>query len=102
MLIIQIILFILTDISFSLEKAVIQKKPDHIHIKSEVIPDYKNKKIKKYRKSKREKYYITKENGKIYHRPSCRFAKRIKNKVKIKSIRSAKRKGLRPCKVCKP
>ncbi|WP_457622341.1 Ada metal-binding domain-containing protein [Persephonella sp.] len=100
--IILIIFLILIKTSFSLEKAVIQKKSDHIHIESEIIPDYRKNKKTKHKKIKKEKYYITSEKGKVYHRPSCRFAKKIKYKTKIKSKRSARKKGLRPCKICKP
>ncbi len=95
---------------FAQERVIIENKGNHYHVEVYKEPAYKSKKYpgtkkKSYRKKKhrkKEKYYIAKENGKVYHRPSCRFAKKIKHRIKFKTKKRAERAGLRPCKVCKP
>jgi len=64
----------------------------------------KTKHYKKYKKRKRKyyKYFVAKKNGKIFHKPYCKFAKKIKHKVKFKSKFQAIKKGYRPCKICRP
>ncbi|WP_457643029.1 Ada metal-binding domain-containing protein [Persephonella sp.] len=96
--------------AFAQERVIIENKGSHYHIEVYKEPEYRAPKNvkpnkKKYRKGKhrkKEKYYVAKENGKVFHRPSCRFAKKIKHKVRFKTKRKAKNAGLRPCKVCKP
>ena len=43
-------------------------------------------------------------NSDKYHRPTCRWAKRIApgNRVKFRSAREAKEAGYKPCRACKP
>lgn len=43
-------------------------------------------------------------NSEVYHRPGCRYVKRIpeRNLRGYDDSAHAERRGLRPCKVCKP
>ncbi|RMD46797.1 MAG: hypothetical protein D6834_01940 [Aquificota bacterium] len=100
-------LFLSFNLSFAEEKVFIENKGSYVHIEAENIKvphkrKHYNRHHKKTHKYKKEKYYIAKKNGKVFHRPNCKFAKRIKNKVKFKSRKEAIKKGLRPCKFCKP
>jgi len=49
-------------------------------------------------------YYVASKYSKVFHRPDCSWALRIKpkNKVIYRSKDDAIRDGRRPCKVCKP
>jgi hypothetical protein len=51
-----------------------------------------------------EHKYIASKNSKVFHKPDCRWAKRIKpaNLVGYNSRNEAIEAGKRPCKVCKP
>lgn len=48
--------------------------------------------------------YVGSSDRKIYHLPSCKWAKKIKSQslVKFKTKQEAEKAGYRPCKVCKP
>jgi len=48
--------------------------------------------------------YVASKNSKIFHKPECRWAKRIKpeNLVGYNSKDEALKAGKRPCKLCKP
>ncbi len=86
--------------AFSQEVLYIKQKGNTVFLKKTSFPEIKKK--KHHRKRKAESFYIAKKKGKVFHRPDCRFAKRIKNKIILKSRRSALGKGYKPCKVCKP
>ncbi len=93
--------------AYSQEKVIIEKRGDHYHIESFYLPEttvQKPSSQKRHRKKsvKKERYYIAKEKGKVFHRPSCRFGKKIKHKVIFKSKEKAVKAGLRPCRICKP
>jgi len=47
---------------------------------------------------------VASKNSDKYHRPSCKWAKRIKpeNLIRFESAEAARKKGYKPCKVCKP
>jgi len=49
-------------------------------------------------------FYVAAKNSKVFHRPDCKWAKRIspKNKIIFKTRQDALNAGRRPCKVCKP
>jgi hypothetical protein len=51
-----------------------------------------------------EYQYVASKNSKIFHKPECRWAKRIKpeNLVGYNSKEEVSKAGKRPCKVCKP
>jgi hypothetical protein len=51
-----------------------------------------------------ENFYVASKNSKVFHRPDCRWAKRIapKNLVRYKTREEAVNDGKRPCKICKP
>ncbi len=95
--------------SYAQERVIIEERGNYYHLETYREPYYKPEKpLKKpakklYKKAKKkEKYYIAKEKGNIFHRPSCKFAKKIKYKIKFKTRRKAINSSLRPCKVCKP
>ena len=48
--------------------------------------------------------YVGSTNSSIYHYPSCRSAKKIKeaNQVWFSDVPGARKAGYEPCKVCKP
>jgi len=48
--------------------------------------------------------YVASKNSKVFHRPDCTWAKRIKpkNLVGYNTRQEAIRAGKRPCKICKP
>ena len=48
--------------------------------------------------------YVASKNSKVFHKPDCRWAKRIKpaNLVTFSTREKAIEAGKRPCKVCKP
>ncbi len=48
--------------------------------------------------------YVASVNSKVFHKPNCKWAKKIKEKnlVGFKSREDAVNSGKRPCKVCKP
>lgn len=48
--------------------------------------------------------YVASKNSKIFHLPSCKWAKRIseKNRVYLATYQEAIDSGRRPCRVCKP
>ncbi|HIE59673.1 MAG TPA: hypothetical protein EYP82_07080 [Hydrogenothermaceae bacterium] len=105
-LVIYLLICFLFSLSISKE-ILIENKGNYILLKN--IPETKSnhKKTKSYRKYKKQKrkqhkYFVDKKNGKIFHKPDCKFAKKIKHKVKFKSKKQARNAGLRPCKVCKP
>ena len=92
--------------SYAQEGVIIEKKgQNYYHVEAYSQPSYKPKK-ERYKKSsryrKKERFYVASKKGKVFHRPSCRFAKKIKNKIIFKTKRKAKRAGFRPCKFCKP
>ncbi|SNZ06217.1 Metal binding domain of Ada [Persephonella hydrogeniphila] len=89
--------------SYAQERVIIENRGTHYHVESYTEPSYSPKKSKKKHYSKKkERFYISKQKGKVFHRPSCRFAKKIKNKKVFKTRRKAVNAGLRPCKLCKP
>ena len=55
-------------------------------------------------KAQVEDYYVGSRKSDKYHRPGCKWAKKIKpgNLVKFKSKEEARNAGYVPCKVCKP
>jgi len=55
-------------------------------------------------KGKGQYKYVASKNSKVFHRPGCRWAGRIKpeNLVGYESREEAIKAGKRPCKVCKP
>jgi len=46
--------------------------------------------------------FVASKNSKIYHRPECKYVKRIKeeNKIWFKSVKEAEDKGFKPDKYC--
>jgi len=109
MILVLIIFLLLSfNINFAEERIFIENKGSYIHIETENTKTSHQKKYynrHKHYKNKhkyRGKYYIARKNGKIFHKPSCKFVRRIKNKIKFKSRNEALKKGLRPCKFCKP
>ena len=48
--------------------------------------------------------YIASANSEVFHRPACKWAKKIslRNLVGFKSREDAINSGRRPCKVCEP
>jgi len=100
-------------ISLAQERIIIENNGNTYNLKIENFPEYfkKHKHSKKYNKQKKiykkhyrnkSKYYIASKNGKVFHKPDCRFAKRIKKKIKFITRKEAIVQGLRPCKLCKP
>ncbi|MCD4716389.1 MAG: hypothetical protein K8R45_06565, partial [Desulfobacterales bacterium] len=51
-----------------------------------------------------EKFYLGNRNSYRFHRPGCRYAKKIsrKNGIRFKSRYEAFRAGYSPCKRCMP
>ncbi len=93
--------FILFNFSNSQEIIIIKSNGNIYSLEKKSIP--KNKKtVKKKLKHKRESFYIAGRKSKVFHRPNCPFAKRLKSKVIFKSRYEAIKKGLRPCSRCKP
>ncbi|WP_457624515.1 Ada metal-binding domain-containing protein [Persephonella sp.] len=92
--------------SYAGERVIIEDRGGYFHVESYKIPDIKKSSQKHYYKKKnkrrRAKYYVSSKRGKVFHRPSCKFAKKIKHKVKYTTRKKALKKGLRPCKICKP
>ncbi|WP_029520487.1 Ada metal-binding domain-containing protein [Persephonella sp. IF05-L8] len=106
-----LVLLFFTSSAFSLEKTIIEDKGGYYKVETyqEYIPKKYNHKQHTKRKAhikkksrKKASYYVAKSKGKIFHRPDCRFAKRIKHKIVFKSRKKAVKSGLRPCKVCSP
>jgi len=94
--------------SYGEEGVIIEKRNGYYHVenykfstKSGAKQSKKSKKTAR-KLNKKEAYYLSSKKGRVFHRPSCRFAKRIKHKVKYSTKREALNKGLRPCSVCKP
>ena len=52
----------------------------------------------------REWEYVASKTSKVFHRPSCRYVKRIKREklIGFNSREEAGRSGRKPCKICKP
>ena len=97
------IFLIFYNYSFCQERVIIEKKGNIYHVETYEEPEYNSRNIlKKKQINKRLKYYIAPKKGKVFHRPNCKFARKIKHKVKFKTRQKALNKGLRPCKVCKP
>ncbi|HHG74053.1 MAG TPA: hypothetical protein ENK22_03340 [Persephonella sp.] len=93
-------------LSYAQDRVIIEKKgQNHYHVETYTEPSYKPKR-EKYKKShryrKKSRFYVASKKGKVFHRPSCRFSKKIKNKIIFKTKRKAKNSGLRPCKLCRP
>jgi len=101
----QLIWFVLFifGISFGFEKVFVEDNGEYLQLKVQNI-NYNSKKSKNRYKThkKRESYYLSKKGSKVFHRPNCRFAKKIKNKIIYKTRKEARKHHLRPCKVCKP
>ncbi len=87
--------------SYPKEKVFLEKSGKGIFIKKVEIPEY-NKHKKHKRIKKREGFYVFSKRGKVFHRPDCKFARKIKNKIIVKTREEALRKGLKPCRFCKP
>jgi len=53
---------------------------------------------------KEEQKYVASKNSKVFHRPSCRYVKKIRpwNLTGCKNREEAIASGRRPCKICKP
>ena len=51
-----------------------------------------------------ESHYVASKNSKVFHRPNCEWAKKIKdyNRIEFKSRAEALASGRRPCRTCKP
>ncbi|WP_457624830.1 Ada metal-binding domain-containing protein [Persephonella sp.] len=93
--------------SYAQDRVIIENRGTHYHIESFTEPSYKPEKpykkpSKRYYRKKKEKFYISSKKGKVFHRPSCRFAKKIKNRKIYKTRKKAVKAGLRPCKLCRP
>lgn len=60
--------------------------------------------IKSFTQERKESIYIGHKGTKKFHRPNCRFGKRIseKNRITFSSRKEAINQGYIPCKVCKP
>ena len=106
-----LIFLFITGNSFAFEKTIIENKGDYYKVETyqEYIPKKhyhkRHKKRKTHTKKKIHKkapYYVAKPKGKVFHRPDCRFGKKIKHKIIFKSRKKAIKAGLRPCKVCNP
>lgn len=105
-----LVFFLIICFSYNLsisKEILIENKGNYILLKNvpETNLNYKKTEIhRKHKKQKRKqyKYFVAKKNRKIFHKPNCKFAKRIKHKVKFKSRKQAIKKGYRPCKICKP
>ena len=102
-----LILILLFGFSLAQERVIIENNNGIYNVKVQNLPkshQKHNKKHYKYKQhhSKKLKYYIASKNGKVFHKPDCKFAKRIKKKIKFKFRKEAKAYGLRPCKYCKP
>ncbi|WP_457622944.1 Ada metal-binding domain-containing protein [Persephonella sp.] len=94
---------VLFTLVYSQERIYIENKTNYYHIETRNIPPPNLKKEKTIKtENVAEDYYVSKKKGKIFHKPSCKFGRKIKNKVVYKYRASAVSKGLRPCKVCKP
>ncbi|MDQ7055400.1 MAG: Ada metal-binding domain-containing protein [Persephonella sp.] len=101
------IILSLSVFAYSQERVIIENRGDHYHVENFYLPetDVKRDTSQKYHRKKsvkKERYYIAKEKGKVFHRPSCRFGKKIKHKMIFKSRKKAIKAGLRPCRVCRP
>ncbi len=108
-----LILILLFGFSLAQERVIIENNNGIYNIKVQNLPKshqkhkhskkyYKHKKIYKKHSLHKQKYYIASKNGKVFHKPDCKFAKRIKKKIKFKFRKEATAHGLRPCKYCKP
>ncbi len=98
-----ILLVTLIPLSFAEEKVIVEDNGDYLRLEVKNIDYTSSKHTKKHKHHrKKENFYISKKGSKVFHRPDCRFAKRIKHKVIYKSRREALKHHLRPCKVCKP
>lgn len=93
--------FTLYTFANSQEIIVIKSYKDIYHLEKKSIPHFKNKTKRKIR-HKRESFYVAGKKSKVFHRPDCPFAKRLKSKVIFETRYEAIRKGLRPCRKCKP
>lgn len=60
--------------------------------------------IKSFTQKRKESIYIGHKGTKKFHRPNCRFGKKIseKNRVILNSRKEAINQGYIPCKVCRP
>ena len=95
------IFFLLYTFTTSQEVIVIKSYKDVYHLEKKSIPHFKNKTKRKI-KHKRESFYVAGKKSKVFHRPDCPFARRLKSKVMFKTKYQALKKGLRPCRKCKP
>ncbi len=95
--------FILVSFSFSnsQEIIVIKSSGNVYHLEKKSVPHSK-KTLRKTVKHKRESFYVAGKKSKVFHRPDCPFAKRLKSKVIFKTRYQAIKRGLRPCRKCKP
>lgn len=89
------------------KEILIKNKGNYFLLKNIPETGLNHKKAKSYKKDKKQKrkqykYFVAKKNGKIFHKVDCKFAKKIKHKVKFKSRKQAVKKGYKPCKICKP
>ncbi len=94
-------IFILFSFSNSQEIIVIKSSGNVYYLEKKSVPHSK-KTFRKTVKHKREAFYIAGKKSKVFHRPDCPFAKRLKSKVMFKTRYQAVKKGLRPCRKCKP
>ena len=60
--------------------------------------------MRKVAKPKGTQVYVASSDSNRYHRPECRWAKKITpdNKIRFSSSREAQDRGYVPCGVCKP
>ena len=97
------LLVLLFFLYFAKAEVIIEKSGNHYHVEA-----YEESGTSHYKKhfhkriNKKEKYYVAKKGGKVFHRPSCRFARKIRHRIIFKSRSQAIKAGLRPCKRCKP
>ena len=96
-----ILFFLFCDFSFGAEEIIVEDNGNYLQLEVVKYKSSKHQKKYKYHK-KREEFYVAKKGSKVFHRPNCRFAKRIKHKVIYHSRKEALNHHLRPCKVCKP
>ncbi len=61
-----------------------------------------SKEAEKYNSSTADKVYVGNKNSKVFHRPDCPSARRLKSKVYFDSREEAIEAGYRPCKRCNP
>ncbi|HIJ52626.1 MAG TPA: hypothetical protein HPP66_05670 [Planctomycetes bacterium] len=81
------------------------KRPADVNNIAIVLPAVPDKQTKPLVKPTTAEYkYVASKNSKVFHKPDCRWVKRIKpsNLVTYSTRAKATEAGKRPCKTCKP